>query len=188
MKVIGINGSARKDGNTALILRVVFEALEAEGIETELVQLHGRRIDGCKGCFVCKGKGECVFAKDDFNECFAQMLAADGIVLGSPVYSADVTSGMKALLERAGVVVAVNPGLFRHKVGASVAAVRRGGGLAAVDTMNHFLLNKEVIVVGSTYWNMAYGRDAGDVLNDAEGMANMRNLGQNMAFVLKKIR
>ena len=69
-----------------------------------------------------------------------------------------------------------------------MAAVRRGGGLAAVDTMNHFLLNKEVIVVGSTYWNMAYGRDAGDVLNDAEGMANMRNLGQNMAFVLKKIR
>ena len=188
MKVIGINGSARKDGNTALILRVVFEALEAEGIETELVQLHGRRIDGCKGCFVCKGKGECVFAKDDFNECFAQMLAADGIVLGSPVYSADVTSGMKALLERAGVVVAVNPGLFRHKVGASVAAVRRGGGLAAVDTMNHFFLNKEVIVAGSTYWNMVYGRDVGDVLADAEGIANMRNLGQKMAYVLKRMR
>lgn len=188
MKVIGINGSARKDGNTALILRVVFEALEAEGIETELVQLHGRRIDGCKGCFACKGEGECVFAKDDFNECFAQMLAADGIVLGSPVYSADVTSGMKALLERAGVVVAVNPGLFRHKVGASVAAVRRGGGLAAVDTMNHFFLNKEVIVAGSTYWNMVYGRDVGDVLADAEGIANMRNLGQNMAYVLKRMR
>ena len=110
------------------------------------------------------------------------------MVLGSPVYSADVTAGMKAFLERAGVVVATNPGMLRHKVGASVAAVGRGGGLAAVDTMNHFLLNKEVIVVGSTYWNMAYGRDAGDVLNDAEGMANMRNLGQNMAFVLKKIR
>ncbi len=188
MKVIGINGSARKDGNTALILRVVFEALEAEGIETELVQLHGRRIDGCKGCFACKGKGECVFAKDDFNECFAQMLAADGIVLGSPVYSADVTSGMKALLERAGVVVAVNPGLFRHKVGASVAAVRRGGGWAAVDTMNHFFLNKEVIVVGSTYWNMVYGCDVGDVMADAEGRGNMRNLGQNMAYVLKRMR
>lgn len=116
------------------------------------------------------------------------MVEADGIVLGSPVYSADVTAGMKAFLKRAGVVVATNPGMLRHKVGASVAAVRREGGLAAVDTMNHFLLNKEVIVVGSTYWNMAYGRDAGDVLNDAEGMANMRNLGQNMAFVLKKIR
>ena len=126
--------------------------------------------------------------KNRLFQCFAKMVEADGIVLGSPVYSADVTAGMKAFLERAGVVVATNPGMLRHKVGASVAAVRRGGGLAAVDTMNHFLLNKEVIVVGSTYWNMAYGRDAGDVLNDAEGMANMRNLGQNMAFVLKKIR
>ena len=84
--------------------------------------------------------------------------------------------------------MAVNPGLLRHKVGASVAAVRRGGGLAAVDTMNHFLLNKEVVVVGSTYWNMVYGRDAGDALADAEGIANMRNLGQNMAYVLKKMR
>ena len=158
MKVIGINGSARKDGNTSLLIKAVFAELEAEGIETDLVQLHGKALEPCKACF------------------------------GSPVYSADGTAGMKAFLERAGVVVATNPGMLRHKVGASVAAVRRGGGLAAVDTMNHFLLNKEVIVVGSTYWNMAYGRDAGDVLNDAEGMANMRNLGQNMAFVLKKIR
>ena len=178
MKVIGINGSARKDGNTSLLIKAVFAELEAEGIETDLVQLHGKALEPCKACFGCGGKRQCV----------VKMVEADGIVLGSPVYSADVTARMKAFLERAGVVVATNPGMLRHKVGASVAAVRRGGGLAAVDTMNHFLLNKEVIVVGSTYWNMAYGRDAGDVLNDAEGMANMRNLGQNMAFVLKKIR
>lgn len=186
MKVIGINGSARKDGNTSLLIKAVFAELEAEGIETELVQLHGKALEPCKACFGCGEKRQCVVKTDFFNECFAQMVEADGIVLGSPVYSADVTAGMKAFLERAGVVVATNPGMLRHKVGASVAAVRRGGGLAAVDTMNHFLLNKEVIVVGSTYWNMAYGRDVGDVLNDAEGMANMRNLGQNMAFVLKK--
>ena len=172
MKVIGINGSARKDGNTSLLIKAVFAELEAEGIETDLVQLHGKALEPCKACFGCGGKRQCVVKTDFFNECFAKMVEADGIVLGSPVYSADVT----------------DPGMLRHKVGASVAAVRRGGGLAAVDTMNHFLLNKEVIVVGSTYWNMAYGRDAGDVLNDAEGMANMRNLGQNMAFVLKKIR
>lgn len=188
MKVIGINGSARKDGNTSLLIKAVFAELEAEGIETELVQLHGKALEPCKACFGCGEKRQCVVKTDFFNECFAQMVEADGIVLGSPVYSADVTAGMKAFLERAGVVVATNPGMLRHKIGASVAAVRRGGGLAAVDTMNHFLLNKEVIVVGSTYWNMAYGRDVGDVLNDAEGMANMRNLGQNMAFVLKKIR
>ena len=179
MKVIGINGSARKDGNTSLLIKAVFAELEAEGIETDLVQLHGKALEPCKACFGCGGKRQCVVKTDYFNECFAKMVEADGMVLGSPVYSADVTAGMKAFLERAGVVVATNPGMLRHKVGASVAAV---------DTMNHFLLNKEVIVVGSTYWNMSYGRDAGDVLNDAEGMANMRNLGQNMAFVLKKIR
>ena len=155
MKVIGINGSARKDGNTSLLIKAVFAELEAEGIETDLVQLHGKALEPCKACFGCGGKRQCVVKTDYFNECFAKMVEADGIVLGSPVYSADVTAGMKAFLERAGVVVATN---------------------------------KEVIVVGSTYWNMAYGRDAGDVLNDAEGMANMRNLGQNMAFVLKKIR
>lgn len=116
------------------------------------------------------------------------MAEADGIVLGSPVYSAGVSAKMKALLERGGVVVATNPGLLRHKVGVAVAAVRRGGGMSTVDAMNHFMLNKEMIVAGSTYWNMVYGKNIGDVLNDEEGMANMRNLGENMALVLKKMR
>ena len=115
------------------------------------------------------------------------MTDADCIIFGSPVYSADVSAKMKAFLERASVVVATNPGLLRHKVGASVAAVRRGGGMATVDTMNHFMLNKEMIVVGSTYWNMVYGKDIGDVLKDEEGMANMRNLGENMAWLMKKL-
>lgn len=188
MNVIGISGSSRRDGNTALIIRAVFEELEAEGIRTELVQLSGQRMDGCRACFGCKGKRACLFKDDFFNECFSKMVEADGIVLGSPVYSADVSALMKAFLERAGVVVATNPGLLRRKVGASVAAVRRGGGLTAVDTMNHFLLNKEVLVVGSTYWNMVYGRDAGEALRDEEGMANMRNLGLNMAWALKRLR
>lgn len=187
MKVIGINGSARKDGNTALIIRKVFEELNKEGIETELIQLADYVILPCRGCFACKGRGNCVFTNDGFAEIFNRMLGADGIILGSPVYSADVSAGMKAFLERAGVVVATNPGLLRHKVGASVAAVRRGGGMTTVDTMNHFMLNKEMVVVGSTYWNMVYGRNTGDVLTDDEGMANMRNLGQNMSFILKKL-
>ena len=127
MKVIGINGSARKDGNTSLLIKAVFAELEAEGIETDLVQLHGKALEPCKACFGCGGKRQCVVKTDYFNECFAKMVEADGIVLGSPVYSADVTAGMKAFLERAGVVVATNPGMLRHKVGASVAAVRRGG-------------------------------------------------------------
>lgn len=187
MKVLGINGSARKDGNTALIMKIVFEELEKEGIETEMIQLSGNIIEPCRGCFACKGKKQCIFKNDIFDECFEKLKSVDGILLGSPVYSADVTANMKAFLERAGVVVAGNPGLIKYKVGASVSSVRRGGGMAAVDTMNHFLLNKEVIIAGSTYWNMVYGKEAGDVYKDEEGINNMHNLGRNMAWLLQKI-
>lgn len=115
------------------------------------------------------------------------MRAADGIILGSPVYSAGVTSQIKALIDRASVILAGNKGLFRHKVGAAVIAARRGGATSAFDTLNHFMHSREMFLVGSTYWNMGYGMNIGDVEQDAEGMANMKNLGQNMAWLLKKI-
>ena len=168
-------------------MNVVLAELEHQGIETELIQLGNDIISPCRGCFSCKGKGQCVFQKDRFGKYFEKMKQTDGILLGSPVYSADVSANMKAFSERAGVIVATNPGLLKHKVGAAVSAVRRGGGLAAVDTMNHFFLNKEVILAGSTYWNMVYGKDAGDVQNDREGIENMKNLGQNMAWLIKKL-
>ena len=187
MKVVGINGSARNDGNTAIIINKVFDELNKKGIETELIQLADYEIQPCKGCFACKGRGNCVFTNDEFVKIFRLLVEANGIVLGSPVYSADVSAKMKAFLERGGVVVATNPGLFRYKVGASVASVRRGGGMTSVDTLNHFMLNKEMIVIGSTYWNMVYGKNVGDVLNDEEGMANMRNLGENMAWLLNRL-
>lgn len=187
MKVVGINGSSRKDGDTAIVIGKVFDELNKKGIETVLIQLADYDIQPCRGCFACKGRGNCVLAKDGFAEIFSRIAETDGIILGSPVYSADVSAKMKALLERAGVVVATNPGLLRHKIGASVAAVRRGGGMTTVDTMNHFMLNKEMIVVGSTYWNMVYGKNIGDVLSDDEGMANMRNLGENMAWLMKRL-
>jgi multimeric flavodoxin WrbA len=187
MKVIGINGSARKDGNTAILINTVFHELTQHGIETELIQLSDLEMNGCKGCFACKGKKQCVISHDAFNFCFQKMVATEGIILGSPVYSADISSKMKAFLERAGVVVATNPELLKHKIGASVVAVRRGGGMTAVNTLNAFLLNKEVFVVGSTYWNMVYGKDVGDVLQDQEGISNMKNLGQNMAWIMKRI-
>lgn len=188
MKVIGINGSARNNGNTAILIRTIFEELGMNGIETELIQLADYDIQPCHGCFACKGKRNCVFKNDGFSGIFSRMAEADGIILGSPVYSADVSAKMKAFLERAGVVVATNPGMLRHKAGASVAAVRRGGGMTTVDTMNHFMLNKEMLVVGSTYWNMVYGKDIGDVLNDGEGIANMRNLGENMSWLIKQLK
>ena len=187
MKVLAINSSARKDGNTAILLERVLKELRKEGIETELIQLAGQIIEPCKACWACGGQGNCVHRKDSFREIFGKMKAADGILLGSPVYSANISANMQALLERAAVVGDMNPGLLTHKVGAAVTAVRRGGALNAVDAMNHFFLNHEMIVVGSTYWNMAYGQLPGDVEKDAEGLANMANLGKNMAWLLKAL-
>lgn len=185
MKVLAINSSARKDGNTAILLGRVLEELHKEGIETELIQLAGQMIEPCKACWACGGQGNCVHRKDQFREIFDKMKEADGILLGSPVYSANISANMQALLERAAVVGDMNPGLFTHKVGAAVVAARRGGALNTVDTMNHFFLNHEMFVVGSTYWNMAYGQMPGDVEKDTEGLANMKNLGKNMAWLLK---
>lgn len=187
MKVLAINSSARKDGNTAILLGRVLKELRKEGIETEMIQLAGQIIEPCKACWACGGQGNCVHRKDQFREIFDKMKEADGILLGSPVYSANISANMQALLERAAVVGDMNPGLLTHKVGAAVTAVRRGGALNAVDAMNHFFLNHEMIVVGSTYWNMAYGQLPGDVEKDAEGLANMANLGKNMAWLLKAL-
>ena len=188
MKVLAINSSARKDGNTAILINTVLEELNKAGIETEMIQLAGNVIEPCKACWACGGQGNCVHRKDSFREVFEKMKEADGILLGSPVYSANVSANMQALLERAAVVADMNPGLFTHKGGAAVAAVRRGGAMQAVDTMNHFFLNHEMIVVGSTYWNMGYGLMPGDVQKDEEGLANMRNLGQNMSYLLNTLK
>lgn len=188
MKVLAINSSARKDGNTAILINRVFEELNKEGIETEMIQLAGKVIEPCKACWACSGLQNCVHRKDNFREIFEKMKEADGILLGSPVYLANVSANMQALLERAAVVADGAPGLFAHKVGAAVAAVRRGGALQAVDAMNHFFLGQEMVVVGSTYWNMAYGKAPGDVEKDEEGLSNMKNLGENMAYILKLMK
>lgn len=187
MKVLAINASARANGNTAILIQTVLEELAENGIQTEMIQLAGNAIAPCRACWACGGNGNCVHKKDIFSEVFEKMKSADGILLGSPVYSANVSANMQALLERSAVVADMNPGLFTHKVGASVAAVRRAGAIQAVDTMDHFFLNHEMYVAGSTYWNMGYGQMPGDVAKDEEGLANMRNLGQNMAYLLKKL-
>lgn len=151
MKVLAINGSARKDGNTALLINAVFEQLNKEGIETEMVQLSGKIMEPCKACWACSGKKNCVHKKDQFQEIFEKMTQADGIILGSPVYTANMSANMQALLERASVVTDMNRGenLFAHKVGASVTAARRGGALSALDSMNHFFMLQN-IATGTT--------------------------------------
>jgi len=189
MKVVAFSGSARKDGNTAILVRHLFSVLEKEGIETELVQLAGKKVRGCNACFRCMGEKnrQCAVEDDIVNECIAKMDEADGIILASPTYFADVSAEMKALMDRAGFVAMANDGMFRRKVGAAVVAVRRGGAIHAFDTMNHFFFISEMVVPGSNYWNVGIGLDRGDVKKDAEGMRTMEVLGENMAWVLKKL-
>jgi multimeric flavodoxin WrbA len=189
MKVVAFNGSARKDGNTAILIRTVFEELEKKGIETELVQLSGKKIRGCIACGKCFANKDtrCAIKGDIVNECLEKMVDADGIILGSPTYFADVSSEMKALIDRSGYVAIANGGMFRRKVGAAVVAVRRGGAIHAFDSINHFFFISQMIVPGSSYWNIGIGRAPGEVSNDEEGLTTMRNLGANMAWLLKKI-
>ena len=188
MKVVAINGSSRKDGNTADMLNLVLDELAKEGCETEHIQLAGNIIAPCRACFACAGKRNCVFGDDIFQELYRKMTEADAIILGSSTYSADVSSTLKAVIERASVVSDTNPGMFRHKAGGAVAVARRAGAMNAIDTINHFFLNKEMYVVGSTYWNIAYGRLPGEAMKDDEAVANMKNLGQNIAWLLNRIK
>jgi len=190
MKVIAFNGSARKDGNTAILLNYVLGELQNEGIETELFQLAGKEIRGCMACYKCfKNKdGRCVVDNDILNECVEKMFEADGILLGSPTYFSDVTAEMKALIDRSGFVARANGDALKHKAGAAIIAVRRAGSIHAFDTINHFFLINQLIVPGSSYWNIGFGREKGEVEKDEEGIRTMKTLGQNMAWLLKKIR
>lgn len=190
MNVVAVNGSARKDGNTAILLGHVLREIEAGGITTELVQLAGMRVRGCTACFRCFANKDrrCAVTNDDVNAVIGKMDAADGILLGSPTYFADVTAEMKALVDRSGMVGRANDGMYRRKAGAAVVAVRRGGAVHAFDTLNHFFLIGEMIVPGSSYWNIGVGREIGDVEKDEEGVRTMADLGRNMAWLLERIR
>ncbi len=189
MKVVAFNGSARKDGNTAALIRHVFDELHKHGIETELFQLAGRKIRGCTACRKCFENMDksCVIKDDVLNECIEKMFDADGIILGSPTYFTDVSTEMKALIDRAGYVSKANGGLLRRKAGAGVVAVRRAGSIHAFDTLNHFFFISEMIVPGSNYWNVGIGLEKGDVEKDEEGLMTMKTLGENMAWLLDKI-
>jgi multimeric flavodoxin WrbA len=189
MKVVAFNGSPRKDGNTYHLLQHVFTALNKEGIETELVQVGGHVFHGCTACFQCfKNKdGRCVQTSDGVNDYIAKMRQADGIILASPTYFADISPELKALIDRAGFVAGANDNFLKRKVGAAVVAVRRGGAIHAYDSINHFFLIRQMIVPGSCYWNMGVGREKGEVENDAEGIQTMTILGENMAWLLKKL-
>jgi multimeric flavodoxin WrbA len=190
MKVVAFNGSARKDGNTASLIGYVLRELQAEGIETELFQFAGKKIQGCTACYKCfENKDKRCSVRDDvLNDCIEKMLEADGIILGSPTYFTDVSAAMKALIDRAGLVAKANDDMLRRKVGAAVVAVRRAGSIHVFDTLNHFFFISQMMVPGSIYWNVGIGRDKGEVEHDEEGIRTMKVLGQNMAWLLKKTR
>lgn len=190
MKVIAFNGSARKDGNTAILINQVFSELEKQDIETEMIQFSGQKIRGCIACYKCfENKDERCSVKDDLvNDCIEKMLEADGIILASPTYFADVSSELKALIDRAGLVAKANGDMFKRKAGAAIVAVRRGGSIHAFDSINHFFLIGQMLIPGSSYWNMGFGLEKGDAEKDEEGLQTMTTLGRNMAWLLEKIQ
>ncbi len=189
MKVVGFNGSPRRVGNTASSITAVFTELEKAGIETEMVHVGKERVQGCIACMVCAKKQDetCALKDDPVNEWVQKIKKADGILLGSPVYFAGVAGTMKSFLDRAFFVSTVNGSLFRHKVGAAVAAVRRSGGLPTINGLNHYINYAEMIMPSSNYWNVAHGLMPGEIEQDEEGVQIMEVLGRNMAWVMKLV-
>jgi multimeric flavodoxin WrbA len=191
VKVVAFVGSARKDANTTALVRHVFSELEAAGADCELIELAGKRIHGCTACMKCAEEktGNCVGVRDFVSEvCIPKALAADAIIIASPVYFADVSTETKALIDRLGYASGQGEKRLARKIGAGVIAVRRAGAIHAFDTINHLFLISEMIVVGSSYWNIGIGRAPGEVEEDAEGIRTMHTLGKNMAWALERLR
>lgn len=189
MKVVAFNGSPTKNGNTAIAIYKVFEEIEKAGIKTECVHIGGKPVRGCMGCRKCTDikNLRCTIEGDIINFCLEKMVEADGIILASPVYFANVTPEIKALIDRAGVVAKANNNFLKNKAGVSVVSLKRGGDVHAFNSMNFFFLANEMIVPGSSYWNMYYGNNPGEQWEDREGFKNMQNIGQKMAWLLKKL-
>lgn len=188
MKVIAINGSPKPEGNTYHAIKLVTDELERHGISTEIVHIGNKHIRGCMACGGCyKNLNEECVIKDEVNETVQKMKEADGIIIGSPVYYASIAGTMKCFLDRAFYVASANGGLFRHKIGASVVAVRRSGEVATYDHLNHYFTIGEMFLASSNYWNVIHGRLQGEALQDEEGVQTMRVLAKNMAFLLESV-
>ena len=188
MKAVAFNGSPRKNGNTAGYISVLLKELESKGFETEVVNIAGKAVHGCTGCRKCYDmqNRRCVFNDDVMNSCFEKMYEADVAIIGSPVYFGNLTTETKALIDRGGMVNKTNGSFLKRKVGVAVSSVRRAGGLTVFNTINNFFLINGMIVPGSTYWNVGVAGAEGDFENDAEGLTTMRNLADNISWILRK--
>lgn len=189
MNVVAFNGSPKSNGNTAAALKLVAAELESAGITVTIVQVGDRTIRGCIACNGCvKSQNErCTIENDEVNGWIQLMKGADGIILASPVHFASIGGTMKSFLDRAFYVTGVNGSMLRHKVGATVVAVRRSGGVTTFDDLNHYINYAEMMMPGANYWNVIHGTRPGDTVNDGEGEQIMRTLGRNMAWLLKLI-
>lgn len=189
MKVVAFNGSPNKEGNTYHGIKIVVDELEKEGIETEIIHVGNKSIRGCIACNQCaKNKNEkCVLPGDEVNQWIEKMKEADGIILASPVHYSSMGATMKSFLDRAFYVTSVNGGMLRHKVGASVVAVRRSGGVTTFDQLNNYINYSEMLMPTSNYWNVIHGTKPGEVLQDEEGVQIMRVLGKNMSWLMKLV-
>lgn len=189
MKVVAFNGSPKKEGNTYHAIKIVTDELTKAGIETEIIQVGHKPVRGCLACGKCiKNQDEkCSQSGDDVNEWIQKIKGADGVIFGSPVYYAGVNATMKAFLDRAFYVSTANGGLFRHKVGAAVVALRRSGGVSTFDQLNHYLTYAEMLIPTANYWSVIHGSTPGEALQDEEGVQIMRVLGKNMAWLLKLV-
>lgn len=188
MKLFAVNGSPRKNGNTYHMLETVASVCAKSGFSTEIYQAGGRAVHGCLACNSCGNHpGRC--ATDDWvNEVYTKMKESDAIVIGSPTYFSDLTPETKAVIDRCGYISRRDGNAFARKIGAAVSAVRRAGGIHTLDSIQHFFLINEMIVPGSSYWNMSLSRDLDDYIDDKEGIATMERLGENIVWLLKKIK
>ncbi|NMC41119.1 MAG: flavodoxin family protein [Bacteroidales bacterium] len=189
MKAVAFNGSPRRGGNTEILLKEVLDVLNSKGIETSMVQVGGQEVRGCIACMKCRKEkdGRCHQNNDFLNSCIGQIREADIILIGSPVYFSDITSETKALMDVAGYALRGTGSPLKRKIGAAVISVRRAGAMHAFDSINHFFLINEMIIPGSSYWNIGLGREKGEVLSDEEGIRTMRTLGENIAWLAEKI-
>jgi multimeric flavodoxin WrbA len=186
MKIVGIVGSPRQGGNTEILTRIALEEIEKEGLETELISLAGKRIEPCDGCGACRNTGKC-HIKDDFEAIHAKMDEADGIILATPVYFGAATPQMTSLISRC-YAYRGEKRPFENKVGGPIVVARRAGHNFTYAQLMFFFMISGMIVPGSTYWNVAFGREKGEVVNDEEGVRTIRNFGRKLAWLAKRIR
>ncbi len=189
MKVVAVNGSPRAKGNTMQLLQVVCAQLDAEGIETEIIQLPPLKLQPCMACMKCaKAKDTFCHGPDDgLNELLAKVWAADGLLVGTPTWFANASGHVKNFQDRCGLIARINGYTLNRKVGAAVVAVRRAGALPAMDAVNRMFQINGMIIPCATYWNFGFGLAPGDCQKDEEGLATMKSLGENMAWLLKKL-